>query len=113
MIIGCWCVYFFKQKTAYEMRIRDWSSDVCSSDLAAPSIEGGAAFLVDQPGGWIGEARVGIAERLDPLGLEEERPAGAEAAQDVVRPRARADQLGLSGAPIGRASWRERVCQYV
>src|SRR3546814_10859120 len=29
---GC-CVFFFKQKTAYEMRISDWSSDVCSSDL--------------------------------------------------------------------------------
>src|SRR3546814_13896311 len=31
----CWlCVFcFFKQKTAYEMRISDWSSDVCSSDL--------------------------------------------------------------------------------
>src|SRR3546814_14734213 len=30
------CIYFFffKQKTAYEMRISDWSSDVCSSDLA-------------------------------------------------------------------------------
>src|SRR3546814_4386320 len=27
-------VFFFKQKTAYEMRISDWSSDVCSSDLA-------------------------------------------------------------------------------
>src|SRR3546814_5396367 len=28
-----WCVFFFKQNTAYEMRISDWSSDVCSSDL--------------------------------------------------------------------------------
>src|SRR3546814_6454807 len=28
-------VFFFKQKTAYEMRISDWSSDVCSSDLFA------------------------------------------------------------------------------
>src|SRR3546814_19154959 len=28
------CVFVFKQKTAYEMRIIDWSSDVCSSDLA-------------------------------------------------------------------------------
>src|SRR3546814_6045244 len=28
--------FFFKQKTAYEMRISDWSSDVCSSDLATP-----------------------------------------------------------------------------
>src|SRR3546814_9462685 len=33
-------VFFFKQKTAYEMRISDWSSDVCSSDL------GGAEFGV-------------------------------------------------------------------
>src|SRR3546814_6143714 len=29
------CFFFFKQKTAYEMRMSDWSSDVCSSDLAA------------------------------------------------------------------------------
>src|SRR3546814_3634491 len=34
--VGSGCVvlfFFFKQKTAYEMRISDWSSDVCSSDL--------------------------------------------------------------------------------
>src|SRR3546814_3005858 len=30
---GCLVFFFFKQKTAYEMRISDWSSDVCSSDL--------------------------------------------------------------------------------
>src|SRR3546814_10340616 len=29
-----WCCFFVKQKTAYDMRISDWSSDVCSSDLA-------------------------------------------------------------------------------
>src|SRR3546814_4273620 len=38
------CFFFFKQKTAYEMRISDWSSDVCSSDLGrescASSIDG-------------------------------------------------------------------------
>src|SRR3546814_8891896 len=28
------CFFFFKQKTAYDMRISDWSSDVCSSDLS-------------------------------------------------------------------------------
>src|SRR3546814_4372079 len=34
-----YCVFFFfKQKTAYEMRISDWSSDVCSSDLRAPDV---------------------------------------------------------------------------
>src|SRR3546814_3026725 len=32
-------VFFFKQKTAYEMRISDWSSDVCSSDLSTQTIE--------------------------------------------------------------------------
>src|SRR3546814_6992180 len=32
--LGLFC-FFFKQKTAYEMRISDWSSDVCSSDLIA------------------------------------------------------------------------------
>src|SRR3546814_2753304 len=32
--VSCFCsFFFFKQKTAYEMRISDWSSDVCSSDL--------------------------------------------------------------------------------
>src|SRR3546814_3413090 len=33
VLIRIWSLYFFNQKTAYEMRISDWSSDVCSSDL--------------------------------------------------------------------------------
>src|SRR3546814_4388156 len=32
-VLSCFVFFFFKQKTAYEMRISDWSSDVCSSDL--------------------------------------------------------------------------------
>src|SRR3546814_11778978 len=44
------CVFFFKQKTAYEMRISDWSSDVCSSDLPVAqegqvAVDGGARAL--------------------------------------------------------------------
>src|SRR3546814_15980185 len=35
LIHTCLLFFFFKQKTAYEMRISDWSSDVCSSDLIA------------------------------------------------------------------------------
>src|SRR3546814_13556440 len=42
--------FFFKQKTAYEMRISDWSSDVCSSDLE------------DFAGVFVGHALVGIDE---------------------------------------------------
>src|SRR3546814_14389990 len=38
-----WFFFFFKQKTAYEMRISDWSSDVCSSDLDRQAV--GAAGL--------------------------------------------------------------------
>src|SRR3546814_7147158 len=46
----CFCIFFFKQKTAYEMRISDWSSDVCSSDListasASPAWIASAASL--------------------------------------------------------------------
>src|SRR3546814_6374902 len=83
--------FFFKQKTAYEMRISDWSSDVCSSDLVfgADNIRAGS---------------------LGFLGL--------------VATRKHADADGLAGAlgqrhdaahhlEIGRASCRERVCQYV
>src|SRR3546814_2454296 len=39
-------VFFFKQKTAYEMRISDWSSDVCSSDLQV--IEAGGCACIAQ-----------------------------------------------------------------
>src|SRR3546814_3705937 len=39
MFVWCMC-FFFKQKTAYEMRISDWSSDVCSSDLDPEKLVG-------------------------------------------------------------------------
>src|SRR3546814_2411569 len=38
------CFFFFKQKTAYEMRISDWSSDVCSSDLSIADANDEAQF---------------------------------------------------------------------
>src|SRR3546814_5000649 len=43
-------IFFFKQKTAYDMRISDWSSDVCSSDLAlqGAQVDGlGAGFELE------------------------------------------------------------------
>src|SRR3546814_3996961 len=48
LIYSLFIFFFFKQKTAYEMRISDWSSDVCSSDLAdlsslTTAVVGGAA----------------------------------------------------------------------
>src|SRR3546814_17534520 len=41
---GCF-IFFFKQKTAYEMRISDWSSDVCSSDLSVIASESYTDFV--------------------------------------------------------------------
>src|SRR3546814_9780568 len=42
------CVFFFKQKTAYEWRISDWSSDVCSSDLC---LDSGGILVPESPCG--------------------------------------------------------------
>src|SRR3546814_1568917 len=55
MFVLCFFFLFFKQKTAYEMRISDWSSDVCSSDLAlerddVPVIVSKLSTWVDDPG---------------------------------------------------------------
>src|SRR3546814_2770964 len=70
MYVGCVVVYlclffwffFFKQKTAYEMRISDWSSDVCSSDLQLGAV---ADEVVDVGG----EHRVaGVVDDHDRLG---------------------------------------------
>src|SRR3546814_5377551 len=50
------CFFFFKQKTAYEMRISDWSSDVCSSDLVifeAPDLQGGIKPVGQLLGGYL------------------------------------------------------------
>src|SRR3546814_6755766 len=68
--------FFFKQKTAYEMRISDWSSDVCSSDLAplhlAPAALG---FMLG------GDVEASAAEAQEAAVGPGDRPAGdAEAA---------------------------------
>src|SRR3546814_4668585 len=60
---GCWNLvlfFFFKQKTAYEMRISDWSSDVCSSDLLHRSVR-----RVLRPG--VCEAPACPARQIDPM----------------------------------------------
>src|SRR3546814_4349027 len=72
--------FFFKQKTAYEMRISDWSSDVCSSDLLVAS---GATT-------WHGFA-IAIFEQASELGLIESKPTvtpieSAEFSTPAVRP---------------------------
>src|SRR3546814_3004498 len=78
-------IFFFKQKTAYELRISDWSSDVCSSDLNiwkptdftgqagdfpwghyfdAAGVAGQAEYLVGKPSSFSGEAKAFAAAPL-------------------------------------------------
>src|SRR3546814_4517868 len=69
MFVLMWvCFFFFKQKTAYEMRISDGSSDVCSSDLFLDMTEQDWAQVLETnlTGVWrVGQA---VARRMAPLG---------------------------------------------
>src|SRR3546814_5458122 len=74
--------FFFKQKTAYEMRISDWSSDVCSSDLRSPLSEPSERYSHMEY-----NARGGLGGRLGER-LGEKRQAAVHAVVDrgvVVR----------------------------
>src|SRR3546814_16976248 len=115
--------FFFKQKTAYEMRISDWSSDVCSSDLKALwylKTEGHMARFA------VGHT-VDIAARhyadipsLRPLHEQTVADALEEVlAGPMILPPQDEDRLrGELASPdpddgeIGRATCRERVCKY-
>src|SRR3546814_2051797 len=71
-----YCFFFFKQKTAYEMRMSDWSSDVCSSDLlviAERDIMQIGAVAEDRakPAGRPGKRLEGDQLRLRPAGTRE------------------------------------------
>src|SRR3546814_1946849 len=97
-------IFFFKQKTAYEMRISDWSSDVCSSDL-----------------GWRSPAAKPNTPALKPWPTSAlyRRPEGVSASIETPMSSAVKSRLAAAGAwyiaaiKIGRASCRGRVCQYV
>src|SRR3546814_6863805 len=105
------CFFFFKQKTAYEMRISDWSSDVCSSDLlfadrGGKGIDGRGPHRADI------SARAAARRRL--ILTRGKRQRARRGTSDAKQLGSEFLQHGviLSGA-IGRASCRERVCQYV
>src|SRR3546814_1975597 len=89
---------FCKQKTAYEMRISDWSSDVCSSDLSLSKRYGD--HLVFQ----------GLAHSFPPgcVALCEEDSTGKSSLLDII-----AGVMAPDAGAIGKESGREGVCQYV
>src|SRR3546814_2383065 len=134
------CVYFFfffKQKTAYELRISDWSSDVCPSDLSRELRRNGRVPAVVY-GGKEDPLMIHVEEKLlmkqlmtgifmnsvvmIEVGGKTIRTLPKDVAFHPVKDRPiHADFLRVSkdtkvqvGVPeIGRASCRERVCQYV
>src|SRR3546814_9142509 len=61
-------VFFFKQKTAYEMRISDWSSDVCSSDLAMSALRANPAPLLPSHVGVV--IGLAVAKNLNSFSLQ-------------------------------------------
>src|SRR3546814_10046153 len=97
-------VFFFKQKTAYEVRISDWSSDVCSSDLfGARQINTTVDLSAVDTTGYFDEAALQIGGRHALLAELIEK----------VRYVYRQNFSWVKFNQIGRASCRERVCQYV
>src|SRR3546814_19171971 len=91
------CVFFvFKQKTAYEMRISDWSSDGCSSDLrpAGLGIAAGLARIGGMAGGAGRRARITAT------------PAAAE--QDLATRRREAGKAWIGGAGLRRIIRQDR-----
>src|SRR3546814_10809012 len=100
--------FFFKQKTAYEMRTSDWSSDVCSSDLLTlPTLQSAMPFQRPDPSN--GPGHVIFEDHERPPDATKNRP------DRVIEPVPFTLFGGVlfADAKIGRASCRERVCQYV
>src|SRR3546814_4558939 len=118
-------IFLFKQKTAYEMRISDWSSDVCSSDLTQPGNPTQNAYVESFNGKFRDEC---LNENWS-ISLEHARAVIAIWRKDYneVRPhsslpkctpaefaaalRNEGSLAGSTADQIGRASCRERVCK--
>src|SRR3546814_6288693 len=97
--------FFFKQKTAYEMRISDWSSDVCSSDLIMPD---GRSIVLERLPGADGAGFAGLQDGVNQhwgnllkaaavstlLGLGAE--LGADSEDDLTRALRRGSQDTIS-----------------
>src|SRR3546814_8972414 len=114
--------FFFKQKTAYEMRISDWSSDVCSSDLYFSEIPDRRQIHVGAVGVSQSSSEVDADTLSTPHAVDEcdDRAAQPHSEYGFFLHDQRSSRLRstlrfvfTNSRKIGRASCRERVCQYV
>src|SRR3546814_4259808 len=93
-------VCFVKQKTAYEMRISDWSSDVCASDLLGAIVSMEVNEVLNAGSGVVANPPANVGDALDTLlGIYVEHSLHY-LSKEMWR-------------QLGRTSCRARVCQYV
>src|SRR3546814_17540791 len=99
------CFFFFKQKTSYEMRISDWSSDVCSSDLRAGATVVVGARKVEQAQAVADEAVVAGAPAALALAVDVRASASVDAfvAQGVAA-------FGRIDGAVNNAGVEGRMC---
>src|SRR3546814_20152559 len=128
MADGVWCqclistCFCFKQKTAYELRISDWSSDVCSSDLlaveACENLLRVARTQLFTPGGLRGarisaEDQNGVDRQLDLLSLSVARLLRRSSCGDYadvavrqsVKSRSEERRVGKEGVSTVKSRW--------
>src|SRR3546814_2630915 len=110
--------FFFKQKTAYEMRISDWSSDVCSSDLADLKAVGERVEVVLEGPGGREEAEYDFVYGADGVhsqvrdgldiafeGYVHRREWSIADAELAEWPRTEGRRVGKEGVSTGRSRW--------
>src|SRR3546814_5619190 len=106
-------MFFIQQKTAYEMRISDWSSDVCSSDLPLTSSAASDALSAMQKKQDAGNAAITLPQLPVADGAEFSGTGAGEEERDQGHYQPwEQDPDSLLPFQIGRASCRERVGQY-
>src|SRR3546814_8499264 len=103
--------FFFNQKTAYGLRISDWSSDVCSSDLPVTGRDENTPAWVQHLAFKVGsyDELVAAKEHLTANGIDVLGPTHHGIFKSIYF----FDPNGHRVEQIGRASCKERVCQYV
>src|SRR3546814_2079215 len=93
-------IFFFKQKTAYEMRISDWSSDVCSSDRVEAARAAYLASAAARDAATLSVAAATASGYITLLGLDARR----EVVRLTISSRAEALRLARSRANAGYTS---------
>src|SRR3546814_10229850 len=111
MINSTYCIVgFFKQKTAYVVRISDWSSDVCSSDLKYSCLGFPINFPFGIPAGPVLNSK--FIKAAFEFGFSVPVYKTVRADFFPCQPYPNVMYVNTPKAEIGRASCRARVCQY-